>query len=100
MTLDGSATRISPAMFDEDFGDLKVSATFDMHKMITLDRLLFQILRFLRIMTGDVNKLFERYFDDNKSTTILCNKRVMPGNRWRHACSRNGIQHIAHQVRE
>ena len=57
MTLDGQVTRISPDLFDKDFlkGDLNVSPTFDMHKMTVVDRLLFQLLRFFRTVTGDVN---------------------------------------------
>ena len=59
MTLDGSATRVSSELFPPDFlkGDLHVAEMYDMHKLLTVDRLLFQILRFFRIVTGDVNML-------------------------------------------
>ena len=59
MTLDGSATRVSSELFPPDFlkGDLHVSEMYDDHKLITVDRLLFQILKFFRTVTGDVNML-------------------------------------------
>ena len=83
MTLDGQVTRISPDMLGEDFlkGDLKVSPTFDMQKMVVVDRLLFQILRFFRTVTGDVNRVLQIHFDDDEDTSFLYNDRVITGTR-------------------
>ena len=54
--LDGSGTCILQYMFVKDFlkGDLHVSEMYDIHKLISVDRLLFQILTLFRIviMTG------------------------------------------------
>ena len=75
MTLDGSATRISQETFAKDFlkGDLHVSELNDTQKLITVDRLLLQILKFIRTVTGDTNLLIKFLFDDDDPTKFVYN---------------------------
>ena len=62
-------------MFPEGFfkGDLHVAEMYDMHKLSSVDRLLFQILRFFRIVTGNINKLSQLQFDDNAAVGFRYN---------------------------
>jgi hypothetical protein len=75
MTLDGSATRISEDLFTKGFlkGDLHVSELNDTQKLITIDRLLLHILKFIRTVTGDANLLIKLLFEDDDVSKFVYN---------------------------